>query len=110
MRDAQSFTIIYLATEEASPGEGLKYVGIADELMVVRKLLKVTRNHQTTVPKEARQKFRIRVGSVLEVVTTDEGILYRPIKSLEDQAGSLSKYAAVKRVKASLDRSREVEH
>ena len=78
--------------------------------MADRKFMKATRNHQTTVPKEARQKFRIRVGSVLEVMTTDEGILYRPIESLEDLAGSLSKYATVKRVKASLDRSREVEH
>ena len=78
--------------------------------MAISKRVKVTRNHQTTVPKEAREKFGIEIGSVLEVVTTEEGILYRPVRTLEDMAGSLSRYASVKKVKASLDRSREVEH
>jgi len=72
--------------------------------------VKVTRNRQTTVPKEACEKFGIDVGSVLEVVTTDEGILFRPVETLEDMAGSLSKYATVKEMKRSLDRAREVEH
>ena len=72
--------------------------------------MKVTRNRQTTVPKEACEKFGIDVGSVLEVVTTDEGILFRPVETLEDMAGSLSKYATVKEMKRSLDRAREVEH
>ena len=78
--------------------------------MAVGKRVKVTRNRQTTVPKEACEKFGIEVGSVLEVVTTDEGILFRPVETLEDMAGSLSKYATVKEMKRSLDRAREVEH
>jgi len=78
--------------------------------MAVGKRVKVTRNRQTTVPKEACEKFGIDVGSVLEVVTTDEGILFRPVETLEDMAGSLSKYATVKEMKRSLDRAREVEH
>ena len=34
--------------------------------MAIGKRVKVTRNHQTTVPKEAREKFGIEIGSVLE--------------------------------------------
>ena len=77
--------------------------------MAVGKRVKVTRNRQTTVPKEACEKFGIDVGSVLEVVTTDEGILFRPVETLEDMAGSLSKYASVKEMKRSLDRARDVD-
>ena len=71
--------------------------------------MKVTRNGQTTIPKDAREKFGIGVGSVLEVHTTDDAIVYRPIPRLEDLAGSLSKYASAKEVKESLDRAREEE-
>ena len=45
-----------------------------------------------------------------ETVTTEEGILYRPVLTLEDMAGSLSRYASVKKVKASLSRARDVKH
>ena len=85
-------------------------MGIREGIMAPGKRVKVTRNHQTTVPKEAREKFGIHVGSVLEVVTTDEGVLYRPVQNLEDLAGCPSKYASVKMVKGSLERSRRVGH
>jgi len=34
--------------------------------VAIGKRVKVTRNHQTTVPKEARENFGIEIGSVLE--------------------------------------------
>lgn len=77
--------------------------------MVIIKKVKVTRHGQTTIPKDVREKLGIDVGSVLEVQTTDGAVVYRPIPRLEDLAGSLSKYASVKRVKESLDRAREDE-
>lgn len=77
--------------------------------MAMVKRVKVTRQGQTTIPKDAREKFGIDVGSVLEVHTTDDAIVYRPIPRLEDLAGSLSRYASVKKVKESLDRAREEE-
>ncbi|TLZ45708.1 MAG: AbrB/MazE/SpoVT family DNA-binding domain-containing protein [Methanobacteriota archaeon] len=77
--------------------------------MAVAKRVKVTRQGQTTIPKDAREKFGIDVGSVLEVHTTDDAIVFRPIPRLEDLAGSLSKYASARKVKESLDRAREEE-
>lgn len=77
--------------------------------MAIAKRVKVTRHGQTTIPKEAREKFGIDVGSVLEVHTTEDSIVYRPVPRLEDLAGSLSKYASVRKVKESLDRAREEE-
>lgn len=75
--------------------------------MVIAKRVKVTRHGQTTIPKEVREKFGIDVGSVLEVLTTEDSIVYRPVPRLEDLAGSLSKYGSVRKVKESLDRARE---
>lgn len=77
--------------------------------MAAGKRVKVTRHGQTTIPKEAREKFGIEVGSVLEVHTTEDSIVYRPIPRLEDLAGSLSKYTSARKVKESLDRAREEE-
>ncbi|MGQ0797488.1 MAG: AbrB/MazE/SpoVT family DNA-binding domain-containing protein [Methanobacteriota archaeon] len=77
--------------------------------MAIARRVKVTRHGQTTIPKEAREKFGIGVGSVLEVRTTEDSIVYRPVPQLEDLAGSLSKYASVRKVKQSLDRTREDE-
>ncbi len=51
----------------------------------------MARHGQTAIPKEAREKFGIDFGSVSEVNTTDDAIVYRPIPRLEELAGSLSK-------------------
>lgn len=68
--------------------------------------MKVTRNGQTTIPKELRDRFRIREGSVLLAEATSEGILFRPVPAVEDLAGSLAKYASVEELKRELDRTR----
>ena len=67
------------------------------------KRMKVTRNGQTTIPKDLRRKFGIREGSVLLAEATAEGILFRPVHDIEDLAGSLSKYASVEELKRELD-------
>lgn len=78
--------------------------------MAAAKRVKVTRQGQTTIPREAREKLGIDVGSVLDVETTDDAVLIRPVPRLEDLAGSLSKYSTVRKMKERLDRAREDEH
>ena len=77
--------------------------------MAVGKRVKVTRNGQTTIPKDLRERFRIEEGSVLLVEATEDAIVYRPVPKLEDLAGSLSKHGSARRVKEDLDRAREAE-
>ncbi|MBX5326911.1 MAG: AbrB/MazE/SpoVT family DNA-binding domain-containing protein [Candidatus Bathyarchaeia archaeon] len=67
----------------------------------------VTRKGQTTIPVQLRQKYKIHEGTRLEVVETEEGILFRPQKSTIDLAGSGAKYATPEEMKKRLDRLRE---
>ena len=67
----------------------------------------VTRKGQTTIPVKLRTKYGIEVGTRLEVVDTEEGILFRPTKSTVDLAGSGSKYATPTEMKKLLDKLRE---
>jgi AbrB family looped-hinge helix DNA binding protein len=53
----------------------------------------VTRKGQTTIPARLRKKFKIEQGTRLEVVETEEGILFKPKLSMWDLAGSGSKFA-----------------
>ena len=39
-------------------------------------LVRITENYQVSIPEEIQQKFS--VGDYLEVIETEEGILYRP--------------------------------
>ena len=72
--------------------------------------MKVTRNGQITIPKEIRQKLGIRVGTILRVEATDDAVVYRPVPSLEELGGSLSRFGPLKKVVEDLDRDREDEH
>lgn len=78
-------------------------------MMAKAKKMRVTRNGQTTIPKDMRERFGIREGSVLLAEATAEGILFRPVPALEDLAGSLAKYASVAELKKELDRTRAEE-
>ncbi|NWF86788.1 AbrB/MazE/SpoVT family DNA-binding domain-containing protein [Candidatus Bathyarchaeota archaeon] len=69
----------------------------------------VTRKGQTTIPAKLRAKFNIEEGSRLEVVEVAEGILFRPVKSTVDLAGSGAKYASVEDMKRVLDRLRDLD-
>jgi AbrB family looped-hinge helix DNA binding protein len=67
----------------------------------------VTRKGQTTIPARMRKKFKIEEGTRLEVIETQEGILFKPKKSTWDLAGSGSQAATPEEMKKLLDKLRE---
>lgn len=67
----------------------------------------MTRKGQTTIPARLRKKFKIEKGTRLEVVETEEGILFKPKLSTWDLAGSGSKFATPEEMKKLLDKLRE---
>ena len=70
-------------------------------------IVKVTRRGQTTIPAEFREKFGIKEGDELIVEATKNGVLYKPIRKLEDCAGIYSKYGNVEEIKKEIDKLRE---
>src|SRR6266508_810349 len=74
-----------------------------------RKVIKVTRRGQTTIPVEFRRRHRIKEGSRLEVEDRGDSLLIRPVPSLEDLGGSLSKITTLERLLKVLEESREDE-
>jgi AbrB family looped-hinge helix DNA binding protein len=70
-------------------------------------IVKVTRRGQTTIPVELREKLGIKEGDELMVEATEKGILFKPIRKLEDCAGIYSKYGKVEEIKKEIDRLRE---
>jgi len=67
----------------------------------------VTRKGQTTIPAKLRKKYKIQEGTRLEVIETEEGILFKPKKSTIDLAGSGAKHASPEEMKKLLDKLRE---
>jgi AbrB family looped-hinge helix DNA binding protein len=67
----------------------------------------VTRKGQTTIPVNLRRKFKIEEGTRLEVIETEEGILFKPKKSTWDLAGSGSPYSTPQEMKTLLTKLRE---
>jgi len=72
-----------------------------------RKVIKVTRRGQTTIPVEFRRRHRIEEGSRLVVEDRGDSLLIRPVPSLEDLGGSLSKKTTLERLLKVLEESRE---
>jgi len=70
-------------------------------------IVKVTRRGQTTIPAELREKLGIKEGDELMVEVTEKGILFKPIRKLEDCAGIYAKYGKVEEIKKEIDRLRE---
>jgi len=70
-------------------------------------IVKVTRRGQTTIPAELRNKLGIKEGDELMVEATEKGILFKPIRKLEDCAGIYAKYGKVEEIKKEIDRLRE---
>jgi len=66
----------------------------------------VTKKGQTTIPAKLRKKFKIEEGTRLEVIETEEGILFKPKKTIWDYIGSGAPYATVEEVKKDLDKMR----
>ena len=47
------------------------------------KIAKVQRNFQVTLPASVRKKVSIRVGDLVRVQATDEGILLSPVETMD---------------------------
>jgi len=73
----------------------------------VQNLVKVTRRGQTTIPVELRRKYGIKEGDELLVENTEQGILFKPIRRLDECAGIYSKYGNVEQIKKEIDKTRE---
>jgi len=67
----------------------------------------VTRKGQTTIPARMRKKFKIEEGTRLQVIETQEGILFKPKQSTWDLTGSGSHTATPEEMKKLLDKLRE---
>jgi len=67
----------------------------------------VTRKGQTTIPAKLRAKYQIEEGTRLEVIDTQEGILFKPKISTLNLAGSGARYATSRDMKTLLDKLRE---
>ena len=67
----------------------------------------VTKKGQTTIPARLRKKFKIEEGTRLEVVETEEGILFKPKTSIWDLIGTGSQFATPEEMKKLLDKLRE---
>jgi AbrB family looped-hinge helix DNA binding protein len=63
----------------------------------------VTRKGQTTIPVKLRRKYKIEEGSKLEVIDTENGILFKPKLTTTDLFGSGAKYATVEEMNKLLD-------
>lgn len=73
----------------------------------MQNIVKVTRRGQTTIPVKIRQKLGIKEGDELMVEATEKGLLFKPIRKLEDSAGMYAKYGKVEEIKKELDKLRE---
>jgi AbrB family looped-hinge helix DNA binding protein len=73
----------------------------------MQNIVKVTRRGQTTIPAKFREKFGIKEGDELIVEATEKGVLFRPIRRLEDCAGIYAKYGKVEEIKKEIDKLRE---
>jgi AbrB family looped-hinge helix DNA binding protein len=75
----------------------------------LKKVVKVTRRGQTTIPVEFRRRHNIKEGSRLLLEDRGEAMLIRPVPQLEDMGGYLAKVTTLKRLLKTLQESREDE-
>jgi AbrB family looped-hinge helix DNA binding protein len=66
----------------------------------------VKRKGQITIPAKIRKKYKIEEGTRLEIVETEEGILYKPKKSIWDMIGAYSSHGTVEEINKELDKLR----
>ena len=67
----------------------------------------VTKKGQTTIPARLRKKFKIEEGTKLEVVETNEGILFKLKKSTKDFTGTCPQFTTPQEMKKILTKLRE---
>jgi len=71
------------------------------------RVVSVTKKGQATIPKDLREKFK--VGDKVLVVETEEGILFKPLPSPEEEFGSLSEIFEEETAREVLDEARAQE-
>jgi len=76
-------------------------------LLMRKKIVILTRNRQTTVPKEICDALGVREGARFLVEAREGRVVLTPIPSLEDLAGSWAGVTTPAAMKAKLDRLRE---
>jgi AbrB family looped-hinge helix DNA binding protein len=69
----------------------------------------VTRKGQTTIPIKLREKYNIEEGTRLQVIDTQNGILFKPKQTTLDLAGSGSKFASPDEMKRLLEKLRDLD-
>jgi len=74
-----------------------------------RRVVKVTRRGQTTIPVEFRKRHQIEEGSRLLIEDRGDVMVVRPVPRLEDLGGFLSKITTAARLRKILKESREAE-
>lgn len=74
-----------------------------------RKIVKVTRRGQTTIPVEFRRRHRIEEGTKLMMEDRGDALIVRPLARIEEFAGFLSENTTVERLTRLLAESREDE-
>ena len=74
-----------------------------------RRIVKVTRRGQTTIPVEIRRRHRIEEGTRLVVEDRGNTIVFRPLRSLEDDAGFLAGKTTVRELIRIIEEAREDE-
>lgn len=74
-----------------------------------RKIVKVTRRGQTTIPVDFRRRHSIEEGTRLVMEDRGDSMVLRPLARLEDLAGFLSGTTTVERLTELLSESREDE-
>lgn len=74
-----------------------------------RRIVKVTRRGQTTIPVEFRRRHKIEEGSKLVIEDRGDAMVVRPLIRVEDLAGFLSEETTIERMTKLLAESREDE-
>ncbi len=77
-----------------------------DSELVVEHEVVVTRKGQTTIPVSLRKKYKIEEGTRLEVIGTEEGILFKPKKTIWDMIGAFSDDVTADEIDKQLDKLR----
>ncbi len=77
------------------------------EAACVENKVKVTRRGQTTIPVEARKRLGIKYGDELVVEVTEKGVLFMPVRRIEDCAGIYAKYGNVAELKKEIEKLRD---
>ncbi len=73
----------------------------------MQNIVKVTRRGQTTIPARFRKKLGIEEGDKLFVEVTEEGVLFRPVRKLEDMAGIDAEFGTPEEIKKEIEKLRE---